>query len=72
MALRPSPSEADHQLALSSVTTDTVGVARFAIRLGPFGGTEKLGPLLYPRATLFLFLVMVGALALRAFWRRDL
>ncbi len=64
------PFEALYQSALGALTTDTVGVTRLAIDLGPFGGAEDFGPLLWPWALLYLGLL--GALALRAFARRDL
>lgn len=64
------PFEALYQSALGAITADTVGVTRLAIELGPFGGAADLGPLLWPWALLYLGLI--GALALRAFSRRDL
>jgi ABC-type transport system involved in multi-copper enzyme maturation permease subunit len=64
------PFEALYQSALGALTVDTVGVTRLAIDLGPFGGAEDFGPLLWPWALLYLGLI--GALALRAFARRDL
>jgi Cu-processing system permease protein len=64
------PFEALYQSALGALTADTVGVTRLAINLGPFGGAQDFGPLLWPWALLYLGLI--GALALRAFARRDL
>lgn len=64
------PFEALYQSALGALTADTVGLTRIAIDLGPFGGAADFGPLLWPWALLYLGLV--GALALRAFARRDL
>ncbi len=64
------PFEALYQSALGALTTDTVGFTRLAIDLGPFGGAEDFGPLLWPWAIVYLGLV--GALALKAFARRDL
>jgi Cu-processing system permease protein len=64
------PFEALYQSALGALTADTVGVTRLAIDLGPFGGAEDFGPLLWPWAVLYLGLI--GALAMRAFARRDL
>jgi hypothetical protein len=64
------PFEALYQSALGAITADTVGVSRLAIDLGPFGGAADFGPLLWPWALLYLGLI--GALALRAFARRDL
>lgn len=64
------PFEALYQSALGALTTDTVGFTRLAIDLGPFGGAEDFGPLLWPWAVAYLGLL--GAGALRAFARRDL
>jgi len=64
------PFEALYQSALGAITADTVGFTRLAIDLGPFGGAQDFGPLLWPWA--LLYLALVGALALRAFARRDL
>jgi Cu-processing system permease protein len=64
------PFEALYQSALGAITADTVGFTRLAIDLGPFGGAEDFGPLLWPWA--LLYLGVVGLLALRAFARRDL
>jgi len=64
------PFEGLYQSALGALTADTVGFTRLAIDLGPFGGAEDFGPLLWPWAVLYL--ALVGAAALRAFARRDL
>jgi len=64
------PFEALYQSALGAITADTVGFTRLAIDLGPFGGAEDFGPLLWPWA--IAYLALVGAIALRAFARRDL
>ena len=64
------PFEALYQAALASITADTVGFTRLAINLGPFGGAEEAGPLLWPWTLAYLALVGVGAAA--AFARRDL
>jgi Cu-processing system permease protein len=64
------PFEALYQAALAAITTDTVGFTRLAINLGPFGGAEAAGPLLWPWALAYLALVGLGASA--AFARRDL
>jgi hypothetical protein len=64
------PFEALYQAALAALTADTVGFTRLAISLGPFGGAEAAGPLLWPWAVVYLALVGVGASA--AFARRDL
>ena len=64
------PFEALYQSALGALTADTVGFTRLAIDLGPFGGAEDFGPLLWPWA--LAYLALIGAIALRAFARRDL
>jgi len=64
------PFEALYQSALSAVTADTVGFARFAINLGPFGGATSFGPLLVPFTVAYV--AGIGAAALWAFKRRDL
>ena len=64
------PFEALYQAALSAITADTVGFTRLAINLGPFGGAEEAGALLWPWTLLYLALVGIGASA--AFARRDL
>jgi Cu-processing system permease protein len=64
------PFEGLYQAALSALTSDTVGFTRLAIDLGPFGGAEPAGPLLWLWA--LVYLVLVGAVALRGFARRDL
>jgi ABC-type transport system involved in multi-copper enzyme maturation permease subunit len=64
------PFEALYQSALGALTADTVGFTRLAIDLGPFGGAEDFGPLLWPWAVVYLGLVGLGAQ--RAFARRDL
>ena len=48
------PFEALYQAALSAITADTVGFTRLAIDLGPFGGAEAAGPLLWPWAVAYL------------------
>jgi Cu-processing system permease protein len=64
------PFEALYQAALSAITTDTFGFTRLAIDLGPFGGAEPAGALLWPWAVAYL--ALVGAGAAYAFARRDL
>jgi ABC-2 type transport system permease protein len=64
------PFEALYQAALSALTADTVGFTRLAIDLGPFGGAESAGPLLWPFA--LAYLAAVGAGSAVAFARRDL
>ncbi len=64
------PFEALYQAALSAITVDTIGFTRLAIELGPFGGAEAAGPLLWPWSVAYL--ALVGAAATAAFARRDL
>ena len=64
------PFEALYQSALNAITADTFGFTRFAIDLGPFGGAQGFGPLLWPYTVIYV--VAVGAGALWAFRRRDL
>jgi Cu-processing system permease protein len=64
------PFEALYQAALAALTTDTVGFTRLAIDLGPFGGAESAGPLLWPFAVAYL--AALGAVSTWAFARRDL
>jgi Cu-processing system permease protein len=64
------PFEALYQQALGSITADTIGFTRLAIDLGPFGGAQSFGPLLWPWA--IAYLALVGAAAAAAFARRDL
>jgi ABC-type transport system involved in multi-copper enzyme maturation permease subunit len=64
------PFEALYQAALAAITTDTVGFTRLAIDLGPFGGAEGAGPLLWPYTVAYVLAVGAGATA--AFARRDL
>ena len=64
------PFEALYQAALASITADTIGFTRLAIDLGPFGGAQTFGPLLWPWTLVYLGLV--GAAAVAGFARRDL
>jgi len=64
------PFEALYQAGLADLTADTVGFARLAIDLGPFGGAEAAGLELWLFA--LVYLAAVGAAALAAFNRRDL
>ena len=64
------PFEALYQAALAAITVDTVGFTRLAIELGPFGGAEGAGPLLWPYT--LAYVLAVGAAATAAFARRDL
>jgi hypothetical protein len=64
------PVEALYQTSLSSITADTVGFTRLAITLGPFGGAQSYGSLLWPYTVLYLG--AIAALSVWAFSRRDL
>ncbi len=64
------PFEALYQDGLAALTADTVGFTKLAVDLGPFGGAQAAGPLLWPWA--LGYLLLVGLLALRGFTRRDL
>jgi Cu-processing system permease protein len=64
------PFEALYQAGLADLTVDTVGFARVAIDLGPFGGAQSAGIELWLFA--FAYLYVVGVLAAGAFGRRDL
>ena len=64
------PFEALYQAGLAAITADTLGFTRFAVRLGPFGGAQEGGPLLWPWA--LAYLVLVGGAAMYGFARRDL
>jgi len=64
------PFEALYQDALHTITSGTTGFERFALELGPFGGSAGggIGVILWAVA----YLVLVGAVGLAAFARRDL
>jgi len=64
------PFEALYQDALHSITSGTSGFARFALELGPFGGSEGGG--VGVRLWAVAYLLLVGAACLGAFARRDL
>jgi ABC-2 type transport system permease protein len=64
------PFEALYQGGLDALTSETGGVTAIIVRLGPFGGAQDAGPLLWPWTLLYLALVAVAARA--AFARRDL
>lgn len=64
------PFEALYQAALGAITADTIGFTKLALDLGPFGGAQDFGPLLWPWA--LVYLALVGAAAVAAFQRRDL
>jgi Cu-processing system permease protein len=64
------PFEALYQDGLHALTADIAGVTGVIVRLGPFGGAQDAGPLLYPFA--LVYLVVAGLLADRVFRRADL
>jgi Cu-processing system permease protein len=64
------PFEALYQDALHALTADVQGVTGVVVRLGPFGGAQDAGPLLYPYA--LAYVVVVGIVADRVFRRADL
>jgi ABC-type transport system involved in multi-copper enzyme maturation permease subunit len=63
------PFEALYQNGLNAITADTA-FAGFILRLGPFGGSYAAGPLLAPWVVAYA--IVVAALALTGFARRDL
>ncbi len=64
------PFEALYQDALSSITADASGLTRVVVELGPFGGAQDAGPLLWLWALGYLGLL--GLWASIGFARRDL
>lgn len=64
------PFEALYQSGLNALTGDTGGVTQIIVRLGPFGGAQEGGPLLW--AWTLAYLALVAAAARAAFARRDL
>jgi ABC-type transport system involved in multi-copper enzyme maturation permease subunit len=64
------PFEALYQDALKQITIGTHGFTEFLVRLGPFGGAYNSGWGI--RLWALAYLVIVGAIALTAFARRDL
>ncbi|MGH2941336.1 MAG: ABC transporter permease subunit [Solirubrobacteraceae bacterium] len=64
------PFEALYQDGLHALTADVQGVTGVIVQLGPFGGAQEAGPLLYPFA--LVYLVAAGVLADRVFRRADL
>jgi ABC-type transport system involved in multi-copper enzyme maturation permease subunit len=64
------PFEALYQDGLHKITERTAGFTGFVLRLGPFGGAHAAGPLL--GLWVAAYLLLVGALALAGFARRDL
>jgi hypothetical protein len=64
------PFEALYQDGLHRITADTVGLTRFAVELGPFGGAQEGGRWLFLWAAAYLGLIGLAAAA--GFARRDL
>jgi Cu-processing system permease protein len=64
------PFEALYQAGLSGLTTDAGGITGIIVRLGPFGGAQAGGALLWLWALAYLALVAFATRA--AFARRDL
>jgi ABC-type transport system involved in multi-copper enzyme maturation permease subunit len=64
------PFEGLYQDGLNAITADQSGFTQFALSLGPFGGAQAGGAGL--RLWAAAYLVLVGAVALIAFSRRDL
>jgi Cu-processing system permease protein len=64
------PFEALYQNGLHVITSGTTGFERFALELGPFGGSSGAGVGVVIWAVVYL--VLVGAIGLFAFARRDL
>jgi Cu-processing system permease protein len=64
------PFEALYQDGLDAITADTSGLTEVAVNLGPFGGAQAAGALLWPWTLAYVGLVM-GA-AVLAFGRKDL
>lgn len=64
------PFEALYQDALAAITSDTGGLTKFALQLGPLGGAEEAGFTLWLYG--LAYLVAVGAAATAGFARRDL
>jgi Cu-processing system permease protein len=64
------PFEALYQAGLDALTEDVRGVTGVVVRLGPFGGAQEGGPLLW--LWTLGYLGLVGFAARTAFARRDL
>ena len=64
------PFEALYQGGLNSLTEGVGGTTGLIVQLGPFGGAQESGPLLWPWTAAYL--VAVAAAARLAFARRDL
>jgi ABC-type transport system involved in multi-copper enzyme maturation permease subunit len=64
------PFEALYQGGLNSLTEGVGGNTALIVQLGPFGGAQEGGPLLWPWSAAYLLLLAAAARA--AFARRDL
>jgi Cu-processing system permease protein len=64
------PFEALYQGGLASLTEDVGGTTGLIVQLGPFGGAQEGGPLLWVWSAVYL--ALVAAAARLAFARRDL
>ncbi len=64
------PFEALYQAGLNALTDDAAGASAVIVELGPFGGAQEGGPLLWLWS--LAYLTLVGAAARVAFARRDL
>ncbi|MGH2761813.1 MAG: ABC transporter permease subunit [Thermoleophilaceae bacterium] len=64
------PFEALYEAGLNALTDDAAGASAVIVELGPFGGAQEGGPLLWLWS--LAYLTLVGAAARVAFARRDL
>jgi hypothetical protein len=64
------PFEALYQSGLNALTADTVGFAKVAVNLGPFGGARDTSLAIWPWT--LGYTALVGVLAAIGFARRDL
>jgi hypothetical protein len=64
------PFEALYQAGLDALTRDVSGTTGVIVRLGPFGGAQEGGALLWLWSAAYLALLAAGARL--AFARRDL
>jgi Cu-processing system permease protein len=64
------PFEALYQAGLDDLTSEVSGTTGVIVRLGPFGGAQEGGPLLW--AWTAVYLALLGVAARAAFARRDL
>ncbi|HSK15006.1 MAG TPA: ABC transporter permease [Gaiellaceae bacterium] len=64
------PFEALYQDGLAALTADQTGFTEFALQLGPFGGAQPAGALLWPWSVAYV--ALVGGSAMLAFARKDL